>query len=112
VGEEEKMRERWRQSWQRWQRYFWTGRVAFDHRKTEAVLFQKSRDAPAATIWGGTNDISFNPEATCWLGVWLDSQLTLKEDYAIRLKQAKTALGHLRRLAGQMGLGPVNCRKV
>jgi hypothetical protein len=60
----------------------------------------------------GTNDISFNPAAMCWLGIWLDSQLTLKEHHAIRLKEGKKAMGRLRRLTGQMGLAPVNCRKV
>jgi len=86
--------------------------VAFDHGKTEAALFRKSRAAPTATIRVATNDIAFNPAATRWLGVWLDSQLTLKEHHATRLKEGKKALGRLRRLTGQMGLAPVNCRKV
>jgi ribonuclease HI len=86
--------------------------VAFDHGKTEAVLFRKQRVAPTATIRVGTNDIPFNTEATRWLGVWLDSQLTLKEHHAIRLKEGEKALRRLRRLTGQMGLAPVNCRKV
>jgi hypothetical protein len=42
----------------------------------------------------------------------LDSQLTLKSHHAIRLKEGKKALGRLPRLTGQMGLAPVNCRKV
>jgi hypothetical protein len=44
--------------------------------------------------------------------VWLDSQLTLKEHHAIRLKEGKKAMGRLRRLTGQMGLSPANCGKV
>jgi hypothetical protein len=86
--------------------------VAFDQGKTEAVLFRKSRAAPKATIWVGSNVIPFNTAATRWLGVWLDSQLTLKPHHAIRLKEGQKALGRLRRLTGQMGLAPVNCRKV
>jgi hypothetical protein len=86
--------------------------VAFDHGKTEAALFRKSRAAPKATIRVGTNDIPFNTAATRWLGVWLDSQLRLKPHHAIRLKEGKKALGRLRRLTGQMGLAPVHCRKV
>jgi hypothetical protein len=78
--------------------------VAFDSGKTEAALFRKSRAAPTATIQVGTNDLPFNTAATRWLGVWLDSQLTLKEHHAIRLKEGKKALGRLRRLTGQMGL--------
>jgi hypothetical protein len=86
--------------------------VAFDHGKTEAVLFRKSRASPKATIRVGTNDVTFNTAATRWLGVWLDSQLTLKGHHAIRLKEGKKALGRLRRLTGQMWLAPVNCQKV
>jgi len=86
--------------------------VAFDQGKTEAVLFRQKKTAPTATVWVGTSNIPFNTEATRWLGVWLDSQLTLKEHHAIRLKEGKKAMGRLRRLTGQMGLSPVNCRKV
>jgi ribonuclease HI len=68
--------------------------------------------APKATIQVGTNEISCNTQATRGLGVWLDSQLTLKQHHAIRLKDGKKAMGRLRRLTEQMGLAPVNCRKV
>jgi hypothetical protein len=37
-----------------------------------------------------------------WLGVWQDSQLTLKEHRAIRLKSEMNAMNWLRRLAGQI----------
>jgi len=47
-----------------------------------------------------------------WLGIWFDSQLTLKEHHAIRPKDGKKAMARLRRLIGQMGLSPANCRKV
>jgi hypothetical protein len=74
--------------------------VAFDHGKRDAALFRRKKTAPTASIRVGTNDISFNTEATRWLGVWLDSQLTLKEHHAIRLKEGKKALGRLHRLIG------------
>jgi len=44
--------------------------------------------------------------------VWLDSQLTLRDHHATRLKQGQKAMTRLRRLTGQMGLSPANCRKV
>jgi len=59
----------------------------------------------------GTNSIPFISEATRWLGVWLDSQLTLKDHHAVRTKEGKQAMARLRRLTGQMGLSPANCRK-
>ena len=86
--------------------------VAFDQGKTEGVRFRKKKGAPTATIHVGTSDISFNPKATRWLGVWLDSLLTLKEHHAVRLKEGKKAMERLRRFTGQMGLSPANCRKV
>jgi hypothetical protein len=86
--------------------------VAFDHGKTEAALFRKKRTASKASIRVGTNEITFITQATRWLGVWLDSQLTLKQHHAIRLTDGKKAMGRLRRLTGRIGLTPVNRRKV
>jgi len=93
----------------------WAARngVAFDQRKTEAALFSRRRKAaPEAAVTVGDNTVPFNKEATRWLGIWLDSQLTLRERHATRLKNGRNALTRLRRLAGQLGLSPVNCRKV
>ena len=60
----------------------------------------------------GNKDVPFNKEATRWLGIWLDSQLSLKEHHAGRMKKGKQAMARIRRLTGQMGLSPSNCRKV
>ena len=65
-----------------------------------------------AKVMVGDNEVLFNKEATWWLGVWLDSQLTLKEHHATRLKNGRNALTRLHRLTGQLGLTPENCRKV
>jgi len=86
--------------------------VAFDHGKTEAALFYKRRTAPRATVTVGANSVTFNKEATRWLGVWLDPKLALKDRHAIRMKEGRNAITRLRRLTGQMGLSPANCRKV
>jgi len=58
----------------------WAARngIVFDHGKTEATLFHRKRTAPTATIKAGDLDVGFNNEATQWIGVWLDLQLTLK----------------------------------
>ena len=92
----------------------WAARsgIAFDHDKTEAALFHKKRTAPKATVAVGDSKVPFNKEATRWLGVWLDSQLTLKEHHATRMKHGRKAMTQLCRLTGQMGLSPANCRKV
>jgi len=85
--------------------------VAFNSGKTEAALFHKKRSAPRATVAVGTNSVPFNKEATRWLGIWLDAQLSLKEHHATRMNEGRKALTRLRRLTGQMGLTPANCRK-
>jgi len=51
-----------------------------DEGKTEAVLFRKGREEmPARKIRVGNHQVAYNKEATRWLGVYLDSSLTLKE---------------------------------
>jgi len=64
------------------------------------------------TIRTGEREIPFNTEATHWLGIWLDSHLTLKDHQRAMMKKGRKALVRLRRLAGQMGLTSGNCRKV
>ena len=94
----------------------WAGRngVTFDHGKTEAAMFwRKKKGAEAAAkVKVGDNEVPFNKEVTRWLGVWLDSQLTLKEHHASRFKNGRNAMTCLRRLTGQLGLSPANCRKI
>jgi len=95
----------------------WAGKnvVAFDHRKTEVVIFwrKKRKDTQTeAQVKVGDKEIPFNWAATRWLGVWLDSQLTLKEHHATRLKSGRNAMNWLKRLTEQMELSPANCRRV
>jgi len=89
--------------------------VAFDHGKTEAALFWRKKRKETETeakVKVGDKEIPFNKEATRWLGVWLDSQLTLKEHHATRLKSGRNAMTRLHRLTGKMGLFPMNCRRI
>jgi hypothetical protein len=75
--------------------------IAFDHGKTEAALFQRRRSTPTATIKAEESEVPFNKQVTRWLGVWLDSQPTIKEHDAIRLKKGKNGMNRLRRLIGR-----------
>jgi hypothetical protein len=63
--------------------------VTLDQGKTEAALFRQKEAAPTASIEVGTSDIPLNTKATRSLRAWLDSQLTLKEHRAIRLKRER-----------------------
>jgi hypothetical protein len=58
--------------------------ITFDHGKSEAVFFSRARRPPTAMIRTGGREILFNRTATRWLGVWLDSQLTLGEHHCRR----------------------------
>ena len=68
--------------------------MAFDQGKTEAAMFwrKKKGTEAKAKVKVGEQEIPFNKEATRWLGVWLDSQLTLKEHHATRLKSGRNAM--------------------
>ena len=56
--------------------------VRFEMSKTEAVLFsrRKAHQLCRAPIRVGDQTVRFTPEATHWLGVWLDSELRLVEN--------------------------------
>jgi len=86
--------------------------ITFDHGKSEAVLFSRRRKVSTETIRTREREIPFNTEATRWLGIWLDSHLTLKDHQRAMMKKGRKALVRLRRLAGQMGVRSDNCRKV
>ena len=71
--------------------------VTYDMSKTEAVLFSKSRrqrlnkQLRKAKIQVRSEKISFNKEATRWLGVWLDSELKFTSYINERVRRARTA---------------------
>jgi len=67
---------------------------------------------PARKIQVGNHRVAYNKEATRWLGVYLDSSLTLKEHHRTRMRKARQAEGRLRRLTGQFGLAPEHCRRI
>jgi len=71
----------------------------------------KRRRKPTETVRVGDDEIPFNKQATRWLGVWIDSKMSLKEHHSARMKSARKAMGRIRRLTGQAGLCPGACRK-
>ncbi|KAJ5453717.1 uncharacterized protein N7458_004673 [Penicillium daleae] len=86
--------------------------VQFEAKKTEAVLFTRKRgqklrsQIQRARIIVGSHSVSFNPEATRWLGIWLDTGLTLKVHYQTRLRKARNAESRVRSLCRIQGLAP------
>jgi phage terminase small subunit len=55
---------------------------------------------------------SFNSHATRWLGVWIDSHLSLKEHQNTMMSKAYRAEARVRSLRGKFGLSPENVRKI
>jgi len=92
--------------------------VQFDAEKTEAVLFTRKRgkclkeQIQRARIQVGEHQVVFNQEATRWLGVWLDSGLTLKTHYQTRLRKARTAEARVQALCKDQGLPPRLVRRI
>ena len=90
--------------------------VTFDINKTEAILFTKKskirRNIEQYNIQIQNYVIKFNKEATRWLGIWLDTGLSLKEHYQIRFQKAQQIENKLRAISGTFGLASGLVRRV
>ena len=86
--------------------------VTYDIAKTEAVLFSKShrqrlsKQLRETKLKVGNERISFNKEATRWLGIWLDSQLKITSHINERVRRARTAEIQIKGLTRNYGLIP------
>ena len=84
--------------------------VQFDVGKTEAVLLTRKRgrelkdQIQRARVEGDGHCVPFNPEATRWLGIWLDSGLNLKAHNQTRMRKARAAENRVQRLCQSHGL--------
>lgn len=93
-------------------------KVEFEPSKTEAVLFSRSRKAQrkaretTTTIWFGEEQISFQKEATKWLGFWLDYSLNFQEHFKKKLAKATQVLNQTRTLSKRKGLALGLVRKL
>ena len=90
--------------------------VRFEVSKTEAVLLSRKRglvqSSAAEPVRVGDRLISFASEATRWLGVWLDSALTLRTSRRKVLNRARAKEAALRRLVTKRGLAPAAARNL
>ncbi|KAI9034952.1 ribonuclease H family protein [Aspergillus affinis] len=92
--------------------------VQFDTGKTEAVLLTRKHgrvlkgQIQRARMKLGGQLVPFNPEATRWLGVWLDSGLDLKAHYQTCMRKARAAEARVLRLCQSHGLAPGLARQV
>jgi hypothetical protein len=71
--------------------------VQFDREKTEAVLFTRQQGRllheQIEHAWVQIEDcmVPFNKEATCWLGIWLDTGLLFKAHFQTHMQKARRA---------------------
>ena len=92
--------------------------VQFDAGKTEAVLLTRKHgwelkdQIQQAQVEVDGHHVPFNPEATRWLGVWLDSGLNLKVHYQTCMCKARAAEHQVQRLCQSHGLAPGLARQV
>ena len=92
--------------------------VTYDTSKTEAVLFSKSdrqrlsKQLREAKIKVSNEIISFDKEATRWLGVWLDSQLKFTSHINERIPRARNAEIQVKGLTKMQGLIPGLVRRI
>jgi hypothetical protein len=91
----------------------WAARqeLEFDTAKTEAALFtcrrghkKHLRPKLTAIIRVRNGFVRCGREATRWLGVWIDAQLTFKEQHNQCMKKARAAEARLRSLTGAHGV--------
>ena len=88
--------------------------VRFEISKTEAILFfrRKTHHRCRTSIRVEDQIVRFAPEATRWLGIWLDSELRLVENRRRRIAKARQAEAGLRRIILKYGAPPASCRNL
>jgi len=88
----------------------------FEIEKTEAILFTRkgSNKEPKmkAKIRVGSHEVQYNKEATRWLGVWLDSMLTLNDHTKKTFAKARRAQKRVGSLMRKKGLSPEGCQRI
>ena len=92
--------------------------VTYDTSETEAVFFSKyhrqrlNKQLREAKIKVDAEKISFNKEATRWLGVWPNSQLKFTSHINERVRRARTAEIQIKELTKTHGLVPGLIRRI
>ena len=88
----------------------------FEIEKAEAMWFtpQRKHKEPKmnARVRVGNHEVSYNKEATRWLGVWLDDMLTLNNDTKKTLAKARRAQNTVRSLMTKKGLSSEGCKRI
>jgi len=112
VGECKQQLERWAAETTVWAKQ---NACQFDIEKMEAMLFTRRRKNKEpkinARVRVGDHEVSYNKEATRWLGVWLDDVLTLNDHTKKTLAKARRAQNRVRSLMMKKGLNLEGCKR-
>ena len=88
--------------------------VRFETSKTKAILFSRSQKYRWChwqwEIKVGSQRVRFATDATWWLGIWLDSALTLHESQCRRIGRASKAEARIRQIINQYGVPLASAR--
>ena len=88
--------------------------VRFETTKAKAILFSRRRKHRRCQrgIQVDEQMVHFAPEATRWLGIWLDSALTLQENRRQRIGGIRQGEARIRRIVNQYGAPPASDRNL
>jgi hypothetical protein len=88
----------------------------FEIEKTEAISFTRKRSNKEPKMKAktrvGSHEVQYNKEATRWLGVWLDSMLTLNDHTKKTFAKARRAQNRVQSLMTTKGLSPEGCQRI
>ena len=82
--------------------------------KTEAIFFSRrgARRRCDSAVRVVDQTVRFAPEATRWLGIWLDSSLTLVGNRRRRISKTLQAEARLRRIVAKYSVPPAATRNL
>ena len=86
--------------------------VCFETAKTEAILFswRRRHQRTQHGVRVGEHTYRYSPEETRWLGIILDSALTLRKNRRHIIEKARQAEARLRQIINQYGVPPGSAR--
>lgn len=91
-----------------------TNAATFEIRKTEAILLSRSRrhwrDKINEGVRVGDQTIPYNRRATRWLGIWIDSRLSFRENTIVSAARVKKAETRLASFVRRNGVPPLSAR--
>ena len=87
--------------------------ATFETGKTEAIPLSRNRhwkEKAHEFIRVGSHQIRYNCKATRWLGIWIDSRLSFRENTAISAAKARKAEARLTSFMRRNGVPPLSAR--